>query len=140
MKIILIILLLLFLWSYFNYYKERSYFKKFLRYMCSVPLQKPEAILTMATVLIKLYRYRDAFTLLEDNSRRINYMYTDVYNTHKAFCEQPMFSKHPGGKNINPLFGWWHHFLLTRFGRRHIIWLHPEYHDEVEVRILSHQL
>ena len=108
--------------------------------MCSVPLQKQEAILTMATVLIKLYRYRDAFTLLEDNIRRINHIYIDVYDIQKTFCEQPMFSKHPGGKNINPLFGWWHHFLLTRFGRRHILWLHPEYHDEVEVRILSHQL
>lgn len=118
MKLILFLLFLFWLYHYWRFTGKRKYLKKLVvvaeqRFN---QFQTEKSALELACAYMQVQRYKDAYNVF--GSVLMKYLYSPNISDVKAnmdFCERPL----PWSKKLrNHKMGYWHNFMLTRFGRR----------------------
>lgn len=117
MKVIIIILIALWLWSFIKFrrkYKMDKVLCELLKHKydeCPSPLTQVE----YTSGLMLCQRYAEALPLFENLQRRGFEPQFDFLPANIAFCKKPL----PWSSKIRNHNGsWWHNFLLVRFGGR----------------------
>ena len=118
MKLFLFVLFLFWLYHYWRFTGKRKYYKK----MVIVAehrherLQTEQSALELASAYMQVQRYADAYNAFA--SVLMKYKYTPNLQDIKAnmeFCKKPL----PWSKKLrNHDMGYWHNFMLYRFGGR----------------------
>ena len=125
-KIIFLILLGLWIWSYVKFKRKMKYFTVMTDYLQKVVDNdpNPENALRLSGALIEIQHYKDAFFILDGLIRQYPYHQNiEQMKINLEFCKNPVPGTHQP-KNFN--HSWWHNFLLVRLGRRRYNFLSEE--------------
>lgn len=131
MTIILIVLFLIWVYSYFKFRRKYKYFLVMTEYLKHELLlnqgnvySASNVMLRLSSAFIEIQHYKDAYEVYE------TLMKTDLPNIDKSklkenmdFCNNP-FPGSNGLKNHNGSF--WHNFILVRLGKRRFNFLTEE--------------
>lgn len=119
MKIVIIVFVAMWLWSYVKFhrkYKMDKTLSEFLRLKYQNN-PNPHTQVEYASGLMMCQRYADALLLFEDLQQQGLQMQYNFLPENIAFCKKPL-PWSSGAKNHNG--SWWHNFLLIRFGGRRL--------------------
>lgn len=133
MKLIIAILVVMWLYSYYRYSQQRKYYRRVSRYYEMQHRQDPEdpvIAMGLASAYMKTQQYHKAYQLYDkllakgvDKYPRLG----ESIRPNMAFCQKPM----PGCNGPKDLNGsWWHEFRLKRLGA-------PRRYDFTEEHMLA---
>lgn len=117
MKIIIIILVALWLWSFIKFRRKYKMDKVLCEFLCYKydDGPSPGTQVEYASALMACQHYADALSLFEDLQNRGYQTQFDFLPANIDFCKKPL----PWSSKIRNHNGsWWHNFLLVRFGGR----------------------
>ena len=125
-KIIILILLGLWIWSYVKFKRKMKYYTVMTTYLQKVVDNdpSPENALRLSGALIEIQHYKDAYSILERLLLLCPYHpNTEQMKINLEFCKNPVPGTHQP-KNFN--HSWCHNFLLVRLGKRRYNFLSEE--------------
>lgn len=134
MEIIIIILAVLWLWSYFKF--RRNY--KMDKMLCALLEHKyrenpnPQTESEYACGLMKCQQYASALKLFEDLKRKGLDRQLNFLDDNIKFCKKPL-PWSSGAKNHNG--SWLHNFFLVRFGGRRMVAISQETYLEANAML-----
>ena len=132
MKLVLFLLFLFWLYNYWRFSGKRKYYKAMVSVMehqFSIH-QDEQTCIGLASAYMQAQRYSDAYILFNDVLTKNPYsLNADVIKTNMDFCMKPL----PWSKKLrNHSMGYWHNFMLVRFGRRRKIMIPPNAYIETD--------
>lgn len=132
MKLILFLLFLFWLYNYWRFSGKRKYYKALVTVMERKFMlhHDEQTSLGLASAYMQAQRYADAYHLYADvlsqNPYSVN---ANEIKTNMDFCMKPL----PWSKKLrNHNMGYWHNFMLVRFGRRRKIMIPQEAYIETD--------
>lgn len=123
MKLFLFFLFLFWLYHYWRFTGKRKFYKKVVivaehRYE---KLQSEQRALELASAYMQVQRYADAYNMFASAlSKYTNSPNSPDIRANMEFCKKPL----PWSKTLkNHEMGYWHNFMLYRFGGRRKVML-----------------
>lgn len=114
MKLFLFIVFVYWLYNYWRFSQKRSYYRKVV-YVAECRyrnFQDEQSRLDLATAYMQVQRYADAYDVYSTVVSPRPYSYEDL-RKNMEFCKKPL----PWTSGLsNHNMGYWHNFLLVRFG------------------------
>ena len=123
MRLLLFLLFLFWLYNYWRFTGKRKYFKKMVIVAehRDDQLKTEQSALELASAYMEVQRYADAYSVFASVLAR----YRNTPNSSDIMCNMD-FCKKPlpwSGKLKNHKMGYWHNFMLIRFGGRRRVML-----------------
>ena len=118
MKIILVILIIMWIYSYYKFKQKMSYFKVVVQCLLEKVNASPndyQLQLRLASALSEIQQYKDAYDIYNNILKQFTFVPDrDTIMVNMEFCKCPI----PGSSLKNHNNSWLHNFLLVRLGRR----------------------
>lgn len=132
MKLFLFLLFLFWLYHYWRFTGKRKYFKKLVvvaehRYN---QFRSEQSALELASAYMQVQRYEDAYNVFASVLSTFHYSpnIPDI-RTNMEFCKKPL----PWSTKLrNHNMGYWHNFMLVRFGGRRKIMISQDTYIETD--------
>lgn len=126
MKLILFLLFLFWLYNYWRFTGKRRYYKAIVIVSENIySIDKSEkSILNLASAYMQAQRYVDAYNMFNFALSEFPYSINkNAILVNMDFCKKPL----PWSSSLrNHNMGYWHNFMLIRFGRRRSLMLSEE--------------
>ncbi len=122
MTIIVILLIVIWCYSYIKFRRKQKYFsvmtnslQEELKHQPLNSISANGIMLRLSSALIEIQHYKDAYDLYQQVIKQANPVDTDRIRINMEFCKRP-FPGCNGPKNLN--HSYWHNFVLIRLGTR----------------------
>ena len=126
MEIFLVLVFLLWLYSYWRFTGKRKYFRAIVVVTEGLHANNPteKSYLELACAYMQAQRYADAYKTFADILNKYpNTMNKSDILRNMDFCKKPL----PWSSSLeNHNMGYWHNFMLVRFGRSRKIMISQE--------------